>query len=176
MVSLFPPLPSSVVRALGSCSSLGVCGSRLVTPYPALWGLVVAAVPPSVSVSCGCVGGVCALARSSFPSVRVFSARSFGVGPSSFVRRSVALVGAVAVSPRPLWLSFPGVPCPPGLVPHFSPSRCFCGLGSGSWASLALAVGSGVPCLAYLGVGSSFPVGWSFIGLGGGWFFHPPII
>lgn len=165
--------PRSVSSLLGSARSLGLCGSRSVVPPSPVWVGVVASVPPSASVSCGCVGGLCALARSSFPSASVFFARSFGFGRGAFAARSVALVRSVAASPRPLWVSFPGRACPPGLLPSSVPGRCFAGFGSGSWASLALAVGLGVPALVWLPAGVVPPSGWFFRSLGGGWWLHP---
>jgi hypothetical protein len=152
-------LPSVVVSALGSARSLGLCGSRSV----------VASVSPFASVSCGCVGGLCGVARSSFPQASVFSASSFVRGRAGFAVRSVALVRSVASGLLPLWVSFPAFPCPVGLVPSSSSSRCFCGLGSGSWASLAFAVGLGVPALLFLPVGVAPPSGWGFVPVGGGW-------
>jgi len=59
------------------------------------------------------------------------------------------------------------------VVPSASPSRCFSGGGSGSWASAALAVGLGVPVLLWLPVGVQPPAAWGFVSLGGG-FFHRP--
>jgi len=166
-------LPPAVLASLRSAGSVGLCGSRSLVPPAALWSLVVASVPASASVSCGCVGGLCGLARSAFPLASVFSASGFGSGRSSFARRSVALVRSVASGPAPLWVSFPAVACPAGLVPSSSSSRCFRGLGSGSWASLAFAVGSRVPALLWLPAGVVPPSSWGFACLGGGWFFLP---
>jgi hypothetical protein len=166
-------LPSGVVRVLSGARSFGFCGSRSVVPPPSVWSSVVSVVPPSSPVSCGCVAGLCALARSSFSSVSVFSASSFGFGRGSFAARSVALVRSVRSGSLPLWVSFPAVACPVGLVPSSSPSRCFCGLGSGSWASLAFACGLGLPALLFLPAGVRPPAGWGFFSLGSGWFFRP---
>jgi hypothetical protein len=166
----FCMLPSFVFSSLASAPVLGFCGSRSAAPPPAVWSAVVSAVSPSASVSCGCVGGLCGLARSSFPSAVVFRASSFGSGAWSFVARSSALVSSVAASGVGLWVSFPSVACPVGLLPSHVPSRCFAGFGSGSWASLALALGSGVPALLWLPAPLSAPAGWGFVSLGGGWF------
>lgn len=67
--------------------------------------------------------------------------------------RSAALVSAIASSgPGAGLVGFVSFPCPPDVLPSSSPSRCFSGAGSGSWASLALAAGLGVPIVV-------FPVG-----------------
>ena len=54
----------------------------------------VASVPVSASVSCGCVGGLCALARGSFRSASVFRASAFGFGVSDALGEG----GSVGVS------------------------------------------------------------------------------
>lgn len=166
-------LPASVVRLLSSFRSFGFCGSRSLVPPAPVWASVVAAVPAAAPVSCGCVGGLCGLARASFPAASVFRASSFGSGRSSFARRSVALVRSVAASPSPVWVSFPAVPCPPGLAPSSAPGRCFSGAGSGSWASLCFAAGSGVPVLLFLPAPFVPPASFGFVSLGAGWFFRP---
>lgn len=166
-------LPAVVAAQVSGASSFGFCGSRSAVPPASLWASFVSLVPSGASVSCGCVGGLCALARGSFPSASVFRASSFGRSRGAFAARSVALVRSVAAAPSPLWVSFPGRACPAGLVPCPAPSRCFRGLGSGSWASLAFAVGLGVPALVWLPAGVSFPSGWSASCVGSGWWFVP---
>lgn len=166
-------LPASVVRVLSGARSFGFCGSRSAVPPPSVWASVVASVPAAASVSCGCVGGLCGLARASFPAASVFRASSFGFGRGAFAARSVALVRSVAASPSRVWVSFPAVACPVGLVPSSRPAACFCGLGSGSWASLAFACGSGVPALVWLPRPFSPPASWGFVSCGCGWFFRP---
>jgi hypothetical protein len=75
-----------------------------------------------------------------------------------------------------LWAAFPASPCPAGLVPSGQSSRCFCGTGSGTWASLAFAVGLGLPCLVFLPSGIAAPSGWGLQPVGGGWFHFAPAI
>lgn len=160
--------------SLASASAVGFCGSRSVVPPVAVFAAVAALVPSGAVVSCGCVGGLCGVARSAFPGASVWRASSFGSGRGSFARRSCALVASVAARPGAVWVSFPGCACPAGLLPSSSGSRCFRGLGSGSWASLALAVGSGLRCFLWLPAGVSAPAGWGFQSLGGGWFSVAP--
>ena len=85
--------------------------------------------------------------------------------------RSVAFVQALAARDGVL-VSFPSSPCPAGLLPSSSSSRTFCGLGSGSWASLALAIGRGVSCFVYAPFG--VPSGWGLVACGSGWFSFAP--
>ena len=164
----------SWVGVLAGFSFFGFSGSRSSVPRSA------------ASVACflrrfrplagvvGCAAGVDEFFSGSFPSLSVVRASSFGSGRSAFASRSVAVVRSVA-SAGGIWVSFPCSPCPSGLVPSGSSSRCFAGFGSGSWASLAFACGLGVPCLVFLPSGVAFPVSWSlfgFVSLGGGvWFF-----
>lgn len=161
-------LPVPVASALGSTAVVGFSGSRSVVPSLSLVAAVVAAVPAAVSVSVGCARGVDALFRAAFPAALVFAVSSFGRGRGAFAARSVACVRSVAVSGG-VWVSFPGSACPAGLVPSSLSARCFSGSGSGSWASLAFALGLGVRCLVWLPVGVSAPLGWGLLSVGGGW-------
>ena len=149
-------------------SAFGFSGSRSGVSSSVL-ASVVGLVPAGSSVFLGCARGVDGFFRGAFPGASVFSASSFGVGRASFARRSAACVGAVAAAGG-LWVSFPSSSCPAGLRPSASSSGAFCGSGSGSWASLALALGSGVPCLVFSPAG--VPSGWGLSPVPGcpGWF------
>ena len=174
VVALSSSSSSRVGSLLRGFSSFGFCGSRSSVPPASVWSVVVAALPLGVPVSCGCVGGLCGLARSWFSWASVFRVSSFGRGRGAFAARSVALVRSVASQRRPLWVSFPARSCPSGLLPSSSSSRCFRGLGSGSWASAAFALGSGVPVLLWLPSGVVPPSGWGFLPFGAGWWFATP--
>jgi hypothetical protein len=103
-----------------------------------------------------------------------------GGGPSvplagRLASRSAALVSAVAASGAGRGLvGLVSSSCPAGLGPSSSPSECFSGYGSGSWASLALAAGLGLPvvvfpvgALASTGSAGVLPASWgSWISLG----------
>ena len=155
---------------------VGFSGSRApaVASLAALAGLV-SAVAPGAAVVVGCAPGIDHAARAAFPGAQVFQASSFGSGRGSFAARSVACVRAVSASGG-VWVSFPSSPCPAGLRPSGRSSVAFSGLGSGSWASLAFALGSGVPCLVFLPAGVPAPAGWGLVSLGGGWFHAAPAI
>jgi len=162
-------LPSVVSSRVLSASWVGFSGSRSVVPPFAVWSAVVGVVPQSSAVSVGCAQGVDSFVRSSFPSAVVFRAASFGRGRGAFAARSVAFVRALSLVPLSVLVSFPAAACPTGLLPSSQSSTCFCGLGSGSWASLAFAVGSGVHCFVWLPAGVVVPASWGFVSLGGGW-------
>lgn len=161
-------VPSSVSSVLSSASLVGFSGSR--SSVPSVCGTVASLV--SCPVAVGCARGVDSFFRGAFPSARVFSVSSFGAGRGAFAARSAAFVRALSVGGGVL-VSFPSSACPAGLLPSVSASRAFCGSGSGSWASLAFAVGSGVPCFVFAPFG--VPAGWGFASLGGGWFSFTPV-
>jgi hypothetical protein len=152
-----------------SASAVGFSGSRSSVPSGCCGAASL--VVPGVPVFVGCAPGVDEFFRSYFPSATVLSASSFGVGRGSFAARSVACVRALGSGG--LWVSFPSSACPAGLSPSASSSRCFCGAGSGTWASLAFAAGSGLPCLVF---GFAPPSGWGFVSLGGGWWFRAAVV
>ena len=158
-------VPGAVASVVASAPVVGFSGSRSVAPPSALVSAVAALVPSSASVSVGCAGGVDAAFRSVFPSASVFGVSSFGSGPGAFAARSVACVRSCIGG---VWLSFPSGPCPSMVVPSASSVRCFCGAGSGSWASLAFAVGLGVASFCWLPPGVAAPA-W-LVPAGGGWF------
>ena len=150
---------SSLSSVLGSAPVVGVSGSRAPSPRSASacrWALRQLAL--SASVVTGCALGIDSIARNACPSASVIRASAFGSGRGALAARSVAVVRAVAAGgPSALWLAFPSGPCPPGLVPSRQSSACFSGHGSGTWASLALAVGLGVPALVFLPSGVAAP-------------------
>ena len=141
--------------------AFGFSGSRSpggAIPVSAL-SAAAGAVPSGSPVFVGCAAGVDAFFRRAFPSAEVFAVSSgrWGSGRGAFAARSVACVRAVAAAGG-LWVSFPAFACPAGLRPSSSQSRCFSGFSAGTWSSLALALGSGVPCLVFSPAG--VPAGW----------------
>lgn len=163
-------VPASLSSVLVGSGLVGFSGSR--SSVPAVASSVVCLRFRSVGLSLvGCAAGVDWCFRAglsgSAGSVQVFSASDFGVSRGSFAARSVAFVRALSAGGGVL-VSFPSGVCPTGLLPSSSSSRCFSGLGSGSWASLAFAVGLGVQSFVFSP--SGVPSGWGFVALGGGWF------
>ncbi len=155
-------------------SCFGFSGSRQWLGSFAPLAAAADCVPAGARVLVGCAPGVDAFFRSRFPSAEVFSVASgrWSRGRGAFAGRSIACVsGVVGGVGGGLWVSFPSSPCPAGLSPSASSSRCFSGSGSGTWASLAYALGSGVPCLVFLGQ-ILCPPGWGLSPVPGypGWF------
>jgi len=172
-----PQLPPSVASILKAAAAAGFSGTR--RPASATVAAVQAAssaLAPGVQVFTGCAAGVDALSRSLFPSAAVFAAAQFGRSRGSFAARSIACVQAVRAAGG-LWLAFPSGPCPAGLLPTPRPGQAFGGFGSGTWASLALAAGLGLPCLVFCPSGVSVPSSWGFRlvaqSYSGTWFHFP---
>jgi hypothetical protein len=155
-LSLLPAAAPAVVGFSGS--------RRLARAFrPLVAGVVAAVLAAGRSVAVGCAGGADLFVRSAAPGALVFAASAFGAGRAAFAARSVALVRAVAAGgPGSGFVVFPASPCPSGLSPSASPAACFCGLGSGSWASAAFAAGLGVPVVV-------FPCGFSALPPWGAW-------
>lgn len=131
---------------------VGFCGSRSLSACfaPLVSSCVSSVVSAGRGAAVGCAAGADAFVRRACPSAVVFSASRFGIGRGSFARRSAALVRAVAASGSGCGLvAFVSSPCPAGLFPAARASRCFAGFGSGSWASVAFAVGLGVPVVVF---------------------------
>ena len=153
---------ASLSSLLASAPVVGVSGSRAPSPASAsVCRWAVRQLAPHASVVTGCARGIDGVARLARPSASVIRASAFGAGRGALAARSTAVVRAVAAGdPSALWLAFPSGPCPAGLVPSRQSSACFTGHGSGTWASLALAVGLGVPTLVFLPPGASAPPAW----------------
>jgi hypothetical protein len=133
-----------IIEIINNYNLVGFSGSRhRIDPHAG--ELVAAAVPAGAEVVVGCAAGVDAFFRSRFPAARVLRVDS-SLGRAGFARRSIACVEAVSS----------------GLLPSASPGRCFSGCGSGSWASLAYAIGRGGAALVYLGAVPA-PGGWGLV-------------
>lgn len=146
LVSSFPVVGFSGSRRAPSFSEVSAAGFCFQLSRSSFEGRVLV----------GCASGVDAVVRRSFPSASVFSvsaADAASLGGAAFAARSARLVQAVAES-RGVLVAFPRGACPAGVAP----SRSFRGCGSGSWGSVALAVGFGCPALVVVeGSGSEFP-------------------
>lgn len=153
-------------KIISSYKVFGFSGSRSSVPN----GCKVAAklVSKDSQVFVGCAKGVDDYFRKVFPNAEVAKASDFGRGKSSFALRSAHVVESVKCR-HGLWVSFPANSCPVYLFPSKQKVCCFIGTGSGTWASLAYALGLGVPSLIYLGE-IDCPKGWGLFPVGKGWY------
>ena len=99
-------------------------------------------VPKEIRISVGCAKGVDEIVRKYFKnsnSLMVFSVASgrFGIGRSAFARRSSRCV--LSVAKKGLLVALPSSSAPDGV----KVSKSFKGKGSGTWGSIAFALGHG---------------------------------
>jgi hypothetical protein len=179
-------LPAPVSSILASAAVVGFSGSRApATASLAAVQLVAVAVglaptPPAIIV--GDAVGIDQHVAGLLPQARVFRAsayRSANSARSVYAMRSIACVRAVAGFAHAVpsvWASFPAGPCPAGLHPSSSSAACFNGSGSGTWASLAYAIGSGIAPLVFLPPVAAGPApavppaSFGLVSVGQGWY------
>jgi hypothetical protein len=155
-----------IAKIISSYQVFGFSGARASVPKGCREAAKLVSKDSQVFV--GCANGVDAYFRKVFPNAEVSRASDFGRGKSSFALRSAHVIQSVKRR-HGLWLSFPDSQCPPDLLPSRDRGCCFCGRGSGTWASLAYALGLGMPCLVYLG-NIQRPRGWGLFHIGEGWY------
>lgn len=111
-------------------------------------------IPKSKKVVVGCARGIDKVVRDVRGSnCKVFEAdkQPHAIVAHRLVARSIACVSACATSNSSgLWVSFPIHACPASIAPSPDSRACFNGSGSGSWSSLAYAIGSGISAIAFL--------------------------
>lgn len=125
------------MRAIAFSGSRSLAGNR----YNLCYNLARAVSAAGYSVVTGCARGADAAVRSAVPLATIFSASDFGSGKSSFARRSIEMIRSLP--PESILVAFPDKPCPGQILPNASASKCFCGAGSGTWATIAYAAGLG---------------------------------
>jgi hypothetical protein len=165
---LVASLPPAVLSLLSAAPCVGVSGSRSAAS-PSCWSVCAVLAGLSCPVFVGCARGADAVCRGLVFRARVF--RAVAAAGSSFaaalVSRSCRFVAALAGVRGSLLVSFPAGACPGGCAP--GPRWVSCG--SGSWSSAALAAGSGVSVLVFVGSGS-FPSWPGFVCVAPGWWFY----
>lgn len=161
------------VLTISNVSTVAFSGSRVLPDNAPIFDACLAAIASGADrFLIGDAKGVDAATADCLRSLgidpEIFSASDYGKGRSSFARRSIAVVDQVA-SQGGAWISIAGSACPEGLLPSHSSSRAFSGKGSGTWASLAYAIGKGCDC--YLWCIDAPPSEWGMTphGDGGDW-------
>lgn len=125
------------MTAVAFSGSRSLAGNR----YNLCYKLARAVSAAGYSVITGCARGADAAVRSAVPTATIFRASDFGSGKSSFARRSIEMIRSLP--PESILVAFPDKPCPGKILPNASASKCFCGSGSGTWATIAYAAGLG---------------------------------
>ena len=133
---------SNILPTLSQYTAFSFSGSRYGSRAASIFIPAFAAMFSTASVRVGCASGVDALVRDAFPSAGVFRA-----GPRRWelAARSARLVRASG-SAGGLLIAFPSS--------YIVPSGCivgrsFRGGGSGTWGSVALALGLGYPVIVW---------------------------
>jgi hypothetical protein len=137
------------------------------------FNVIAVLVPSDLPVSVGCAGGLDALVRGYFPAkqLHIFEV----VKPANrweFARRSMACILSIPAGAEGLVIALAGRLCPVGV----KPSRQFQGQGSGTWGSVAYALGHGRRVLVSIHVPPCWVgVTWSPApGLPAGWWLGEP--
>lgn len=169
--------PAAVLQLLAAAPAVGISGSRTPGPF-SLAALVslAACVPASASVLVGDASGIDTSAVRYLPRASVFQVGAYGSPHAPFraqlAARSIACVQACAAAGG-VWCAFPARPAPAGLAPSSRPAVCFGGFGSGTWSSLALALGLGLPAVMFSALPP--PRGWGLLPAAPGWFVAAPV-
>jgi hypothetical protein len=150
--------------------AVGFSGSRA----PALASVMAARAAVAVATRPILVGdqrGIDVVVRSARAGAQIFHAASSA--PGHLAARSIAVVRACAALGG-AWAAFPAHTCPAGLRPSSSPSACFSGRGSGTYASLAYAIGLSVTAIVFLPAGVQPPPLFGLASAGAGWWVAQP--
>lgn len=167
---VLPQISFSPVDLMAGYDSVAFTGSRtLPFDYRFIATTLVKSLVKEQRVFVGCATGVDSIVRDLCSWAEIFSVSSgkWGVGASAFARRSVAMLEALQSSAAShLLVAIPVGSAPSNLVPSkFWKSAS----GQGTWGTVAVAIGRGIPCLLfakYLPAG-----GWGFKKLAGDWWF-----
>jgi hypothetical protein len=100
-------------------------------------------------VGVGCASGIDAAVRSSFSAALIFKVQP-PLNRGAFAKRSQRMVNWLAAK-NGLLIAFPSTACPL----QVQPSSTFAGYGSGTWGSIALALGLGAAVLLVLSKGTA---------------------
>ncbi len=128
---------------------VGFTGSRSLDinapDIPNIAAIVRHVLSEGYQVAVGDATGADWIVRRYAPDALVFCKDAYdGPMAAKLAQRSTAMVRHV-VAHGGYIIGFPTAPCPKGLRPSPNPARCFAGFGSGTWATLALAAGLGLP-------------------------------
>lgn len=155
--------------SLSDFSCVGFSGSRDGGPQDLIAG-VVGKVRSDALICVGCAKGVDAQVRSLCHDrpLKIFKASEYP-GANYAVKlanRSSALVGCLIIN-NGILIAFPNAACPSGVEPC---QRWRSAKGSGTWGTIALAVGRGLTTIVHL-PGALAPPDW-VDRLNGDWYFY----
>lgn len=148
---------------LAAANAVAVTGSRALHLGEMTTNLkyVLTMLPERTPLYVGCASGVDQYTRLHRAGAQVLEAKDHGPGIVGIVRRSQALARKIAATNGGLIVGLPYQPCPTGLVPSRHGSACFNGSGSGTWATLAYAIGLGCKALIWIDHKTNPPEAWA---------------
>lgn len=153
-------------------SHIAFSGSRDGCPESLIQSIATK-IPPSTQILVGCARGVDAQVRAIYPDALIYRATDYEAEtwPAKLAMRSAAMVADIRGDGSCL-IAIPMKPCPPKVKPCtiWQPSS-----GSGTWGTIALAAGLGVPTVFHLPLGMAAP-DWDdrVTQVMGGWFLIIP--
>jgi hypothetical protein len=157
---------------LADYNHIAFSGSRQGCPQSIL-DKIAAKIQPDTTILVGCARGVDAQVRAMYPDATVFNAiaypgRNYG---AKLANRSAAMVRATHEAGGCL-VAFPMKGCPDIVEPCTTWKYC---AGSGTWGTIALAAGLGVPTIIWLPLGIAAP-SWDdrVTQVSSGWFLVVP--
>jgi hypothetical protein len=158
---------------LADYNHIAFSGSRQGCPQSIL-DKVAAKIQPDTTILVGCARGVDAQVRAMYPDAVIFRAGQHGGNSyaEKLAFRSAAMVRGV-YELRGCLVAFPMKSCP-SMVKPCTEWR-FAG-GSGTWGTIALAAGLGVPTIIWLPLGIAAPFWWDdrVTQVSSGWFLVLP--
>lgn len=157
--------PAGLVRLVVEARTLGISGSRAPDPGSLAALADLAGLAPDAPLIVGDQRGIDAAAAGHWPHAQV--ERRADDTPRALVARSIQMLDRLGAEARPLLAAFPARPCPARVAP--GPRWCSGQPPSGTWSTLALAVGRGLPAAVWLPEPLLPPLEWKLRYLGGGW-------
>jgi hypothetical protein len=167
-------VPEIVSAILADAAAIGVTGSRSLDDGHTRREIrnLFAELRTGCPVLVGDARGVDAIVREITPRALVF--RAVRRTPWDLAKRSAALVQELHRHPGAVLIALPRFACPRTLYPSDRMRECFCGLGAGTWATAALAVGCGIRVLVRMPARIIAPEHWPIQELEAQWYLAGP--
>lgn len=167
---MFSPVQVQLDAILKNSKVIGFSGSRnpQAQEIKAL-KYIVQKVPKKAQICVGCANGIDNLVVSHFPHATVFKAANYETNiKAALALRSTACVKAIPSSSEGLLIAIPSGSCPH----EVKPSRSFSGHGSGTWGTIAIAIGLEKRVCVF----SPNPPQWVGQQIEENWWYHEPIL
>jgi hypothetical protein len=169
-ISMFSSVNSQLDTVVKNSKAIGFSGSRSPDnqQIKAL-KYIIQKVPKKAEICVGCANGIDNLVINNFPHARVFKATDYQTHiKAALASRSTACVKAIPSSPDGLIIAIPSGSCPH----EVKPSRSFAGHGSGTWGTIAIAIGLEKRVCVF----SPNPPQWVGQQIEENWWYYEPIL